>query len=113
LEGTVRVTVLATGFNPYSREGKQVVREAYGVPEAAQSAGVSNVAVNEPPIARNPVLGPVPNAAPSVTPQASSQDVVAAARERLFNRQIVDPVEVIDESDLDIPAFIREHRSRG
>jgi len=117
LEGTVRVTVLATGFNPYSREGKQVVREAYGVPDVAQSAGVANTPAPEAPIARNPVPGPVPNAtpgtAPTVTPQASSQDVVAAARERLFNRQIVDPVEVIDESDLDIPAFIREHRSRG
>ena len=94
MDGTVRVTVLATGFNPFSREGKK-----------AAEATVSTVA---------PVAVPQPPAAPVIT-QPTSAEVIAQARERLnmVNRvPQADTSAVFDESDLDIPAFIREHRPK-
>ena len=94
MDGTVRVTVLATGFNPFSREGKK-----------AAEATVSTVA---------PVAPPQPPAAPVIT-QPTSAEVIAQARERLnmVNRvPQADTSAVFDESDLDIPAFIREHRPK-
>jgi cell division protein FtsZ len=98
MDGTVRVTVLATGFNPYSREGKRVAEATFNMDTPAPT----------------PVSNPVPPA-PSVAPQASSADVVQQARERLANRgpAAPDTSTIFDESDLDIPAFIREHRKRN
>ena len=103
MDGTVRVTVLATGFNPYTREGKRVAEATFAAnpPAAAPAAPVTPI-------------NPVP-AAPAVAPQASSADIVAQARERLAGRSpnvTPDTSAVFDESDLDIPAFIREHRKR-
>ncbi|MDR3692495.1 MAG: cell division protein FtsZ [Fimbriimonas sp.] len=95
MDGTVRVTVLATGFNPYSREGKKAAEATYAVAQ--------------------PVVQPAP-ATPTVQQPVSTADVIAAARERLnvANRNpIPDASAIFDESDLDIPAFIREHRQRG
>jgi cell division protein FtsZ len=90
MEGTVRVTVLATGFNPYTREGKRVAEATFSAP------------VEEP--------APVPA---GVVPVATSAEIVAQARERMSNRNgTSEPTDVFDESDLDIPAFIREHRTR-
>ena len=114
MEGHVRVTVLATGFNPYTREGRKAAEAAYG--------------------RATPTVAPP---APSVAPQATSADVVQAARERLQQAQPapeakapepikpiqmsppaprtqpVAPSEVIDESDLDVPAFIRKYKSEN
>lgn len=110
MEGHVRVTVLATGFNPYTSEGRKAAEAAFG--------------------------RATPNA---VTPQASSADVVQAARERIQanaaaaaeteqpkpevqriqvnppmpRTQPVQPSEVIDESDLDVPAFIRKYKQEN
>lgn len=100
MDGTVRVSVLATGFNPYSREGKRAV-------EAVQANEATQVAPVQP-------VNPIP-AAPTVIPQITSQDMVQQARERLANRGPATPdtSTVFDESDLDIPAFIREHRRRN
>ncbi|RYG24557.1 cell division protein FtsZ [bacterium] len=123
MEGHVRVTVLATGFNPYSAEGRKAAEMAFG------------------------------RAASTVTPVASSADVVQAARERIQQQQTttpetkapeakapdakpvvetkapevkpiqinppaprtqpVQPSEVIDESDLDVPAFIRKYKQES
>jgi cell division protein FtsZ len=79
MDGTVRVTVLATGFNPYTPEGRKVADATFSAPVAAPTAVVSAAA-------------PARVAAQRGTP--------------------VDPASVYDESDLDIPAFIREHRTR-
>ncbi len=94
MDGTVRVTVLATGFNPYSREGKKAAEATFSVP------------VYQPVQASQPVA--------VVTPHVTSAEIVAQARERAAaNRSPqVDTSTVFDESDLDIPAFIREHRQR-
>ncbi|MFZ4508703.1 MAG: cell division protein FtsZ [Fimbriimonas sp.] len=98
MKGTVRVTVLATGFNPNTREGRQVV--------AATIEGSQPV---------TPVAAPAPVAEAltleTVVPPVSTADVIMAARERV-RAQAQEAASVFDESDLDIPAFIREHRSR-
>lgn len=95
MDGTVRVTVLATGFNPFSKEGKKAAEAVFSVGTPAP----------QPVAPVTPVPQPVTTA-----------DVIAAARERLNLANRVaqpDPSHVFDESDLDIPAFIREHRQRG
>jgi cell division protein FtsZ len=98
MDGTVRVSVLATGFNPYSREGKRVAEATYSAPVAQP--------IQQP--------APVATPAPAPAPLATSADVIAQARANAANRsQPVDPSKVFDESDLDIPAFIREHRGRA
>lgn len=108
MEGTVRVTVLATGFNPYSKEGKKVAKETFSIPHVSAPIAAPTPETFEP-------IAPTfatPNAGPAVAPQATSADIVAAARERIFNRQNSDASEILDETDLDIPAFIREHRTK-
>ena len=116
MEGHVRVTVLATGFNPYTKEGRKAAEAAFG-------RATPNVVT--------------PPASPTVTPQATSADVVQAARERIQQStapaepktpdapkpiqssppaprtQPVAPAEVIDESDLDVPAFIRRYKQEN
>ncbi|HWD37713.1 MAG TPA: cell division protein FtsZ, partial [Fimbriimonas sp.] len=93
MDGTVRVTVLATGFDPYTREGKVAAEAVAATPAAAPAKPVTTV-VQTP----------------------SSSEVIAQARERVqqqANRGVPpDPSTVFDESDLDIPAFIRENRQR-
>ncbi len=98
MEGAVRVTVLATGFNPYSTEGRKVAAETFVQP-----------VVEKVPVAAAVQVAAVPVAT------ASLPEFAGASRERaaVANRNIVtDPSTVFDESDLDIPAFIREHRAR-
>jgi cell division protein FtsZ len=103
MEGTVRVTVLATGFNPYTSEGRKVAQATFAQPAFGQPTEAAPVAG-----------GAVVEATPAAVPVASSADVVAKARERVtMNRAApMDASAVFDESDLDIPAFIREHRQR-
>ena len=115
MDGHVRVTVLATGFNPYTKEGRKAAEAAFG--------------------RATPTVAPQP-----VTPQATSADVVQAARDRIQQAaplpqapevkapepikpiqitppaprtQPVVPSEVIDETDLDVPAFIRKYKGEG
>jgi cell division protein FtsZ len=96
MDGTVRVTVLATGFNPYSAEGRKVSEATFNAPisqpeiksavtEASPTATVQRVDVTRP------LFG-------SSSP---------ASRANQF-----DSSEVFDETDLDIPAFIREHKGK-
>ena len=115
MEGRVRISVLATGFNPYSNPGKAVVAEVY---EAPAQAVVSVPVVT--PIVQNPAYDPSNPPTPMVT-RVQTKDLVeeprAAARatERASTSGrggSIDPTNVFDEADLDIPAFIREHRQR-
>jgi len=105
MEGSVRLTVLATGFNPYSPEGRKVAEATFRAPEevSAQRTTATPTAAAWTPGVRqvaNP-LPPVPNGAgvlgDRVTPAASRTTPA-------------EPEAVFDESDLDIPAFIREHK---
>jgi cell division protein FtsZ len=99
MDGTVRVTVLATGFDPYTKEGKKVAEATFTIPAAQIVPEVKPV-----------VVAP----APAVPPQATSAEIIAQARERISNQRNAptEPSQVFDETDIDIPAFIREHRSR-
>lgn len=89
MEGTVRISVLATGFDPISAVSSRARIESSAQPVAQVRHSV------------NPVI-------PSVT----SADVVAEARAKMFDKKIEETPDLIEESDLDIPAFIREHRNR-
>lgn len=89
MEGTVRISVLATGFDPISAVSSRARIESSAQPVAQVRHTV------------NPVI-------PSVT----SADVVAEARAKMFDKKIEETPDLIEESDLDIPAFIREHRNR-
>jgi cell division protein FtsZ len=90
MDGSVRITVLATGFNPYSSEGRKVAEATFVAPQ-----------LNTGPL--DP--GAVDTAVVNVSKPA--ERAPAANRTGL-----PDPSTVFDESDLDIPAFIREHRNK-
>jgi cell division protein FtsZ len=103
LEQTVRITVLATEFNPYSTTEKASTK-------SEEPAIPSRVTV-----ATERSSGPVTPSASTVEPEipaVTSADVVAAAKERMFERKQQEAADLFDETDLDIPAFIREHRNR-
>ena len=103
LEATVRITVLATEFNPYSTTEKVSTK-------SEEPAIPSRVTV-----ATERSSGPITPSASTVEPEISavtSADVVAAAKERMFERKQQEAADLFDETDLDIPAFIREHRNR-
>ncbi|HEY0867543.1 MAG TPA: cell division protein FtsZ [Fimbriimonas sp.] len=105
MEGTVRVTVLATGFNPHSREGRAVAQATFNSAPPQPAAQ---------PSAPPPQSSASASAAPKPPTQPSAAEIIAQARERVAKREAPqDATEVFDESDLDIPAFIREHRQRG
>lgn len=98
LDGAVRVTVLATGFNPYTQEGRKV----------AQAAFIESPVVTPAPTAPSPTVDTKAPAAPFV-PSRTNVATPPASRDP----KTLDPSTVFDESDLDIPAFIREHRQRN
>jgi len=103
LEQTVRITVLATEFNPYSTTEKVSAK-------SEEPAIPSRVTV-----ATERSSGPITPSASTVEPEipaVTSADVVAAAKERMFERKQQEAADLFDETDLDIPAFIREHRNR-
>ncbi|HJP82229.1 MAG TPA: cell division protein FtsZ [Fimbriimonadaceae bacterium] len=99
MDGTVRVTVLATGFNPYSAEGRKVADATYNAPQP-EAAEIPKTAV--------------------VASQASPNATVTRVEPKpLFNREAVsrsnnfDASQVFEESDLEIPAFIRERKNKS
>lgn len=117
LDGAVRITVLATGFNPYSPEGRKVSEATFSTPTMAA------VPVPEPvpatptyaPSSQNPepaapwapgmkpqgVIPPVPN-----TDEVLSDNVRVSSR----TRPMEDASVIFDDADLDIPAFLRDHK---
>jgi cell division protein FtsZ len=111
MEGRVRISVLATGFNPYSTEVKVAPPEVYHAPtHAVVSAPV--------PAPTAPVTPPAPTLADKVEAAMGRIDtaqLTGPARERASSSgrgPVLDPSTVFDEADLDIPAFIREHRNK-
>jgi cell division protein FtsZ len=108
LESTVRITVLATGFNPYQKETIAKATDASSV--AASAPG--RVTVNPSAVAPNPIPSVSEPVMPAIQPIASSADIVSEAKDRLLERKKEEAADLFDETDLDIPAFIREHRNR-
>lgn len=109
MDGTVRVTVLATGFNPYSSEGRKVADATFNAPQPEPKPVVTPVTPATPTSA---VTTPAPESG-TLPPQKIEskplfkQDTAPANRAGQF-----DAAEIFDETDLDIPAFIREHRTK-
>jgi cell division protein FtsZ len=93
MDGTVRVTVLATGFNPYTSEGRKVAEATFSAPEPEKKAVVETP---QPVVTR---VQPRP---------LFNTNTAPATRSNQF-----DAKEIFDESDLDIPAFIREHKGQA
>jgi cell division protein FtsZ len=99
MDGTVRVTVLATGFNPYSAEGRKVADATYNAPQ--------------------PEAEEIPKTAVVASQASPNATVTRVEPKPLFNREAVsrsnnfDASQVFEESDLEIPAFIREHKNKS
>jgi len=98
LDSEVRITVLATGFNPYTTEGKRAASAAFTVPLELETPAI---------IEKSPITRSESASRPLVFPTSSGP-----VAERV-GRNATDTSQVFDESDLDIPAFIREHRSKN
>lgn len=94
LDGAVRVTVLATGFNPHSPEGRKVADATYNVAAKPEPATVQPKRIN--------------------VDELKAAQAAEAEESKVSSRlQPVDPSGVFEESDLDIPAFLRENRQRS
>lgn len=107
LDREVRITVLATGFNPFSPEGR-----------AAAMAPLDEPIFE--PLRETPA--PSPPERPTYTPttavtegpayqRVSPKDIWDKAAAERREQPTIDTSHVIDE-DIDIPAFIREHKKK-
>lgn len=118
LEGSVRITVIATGFNPYSSEGRRIAVET-GALQATVSAPVNSAVVETPAAAEantevatedepkpSPALTPNPEQFMRVNPKDVWEKHAAKRNE------VQEPADIFDEADLDIPAFLRQHRKK-
>ena len=105
MEGSVRITVVATGFNPNTPAGhfaaQAVMEQATSPLGETQSTAQTSTQMPRPTGDINP----------RQLNLKSVWDKAAAAR-RETPADAVDPADVFEEGDLDIPAFIREHKSR-
>jgi cell division protein FtsZ len=129
LEGTVRISVLATGF-----EGGTIPTTK--APVQTQQDSPQKSAVIQSPTISEPVMAPkietptqsVPSeefkqelkgAEPATTPTPSvenpvrSQDVVQQVRDNQFNLKPIETETIFEEDDLDIPTFLREHKKQN
>lgn len=122
LEGSIRITVLATGFNPYSAEGRKVADATYAlkssavveppVPAPVPSVGDATT-YTEPAKATTTSSSWTPGQRPqgAIPPVPNHQEVTAEnVRYASRQRPLEDANQIFDEGDLDIPAFLREHR---
>lgn len=100
MDGSVRITVLATGFNPYTPEGRKVAEATYAAPTAA-------VTPTPPPVPVN-LESDDSGSSRQVRPLSNVPNVGH------FMTRGTEPVaeDVFDDADLDIPAFLREHGKR-
>ena len=114
LEGSVRITVLATGFNPYSAEGRKVAQMA-GLQQApvTPAADAPAQAVTSEPVVIQETAAPRTVINPESFTRVSPKDIWDKAT--AAKREVVQPApasEIFDESDFDIPAFLRQHKKK-
>jgi cell division protein FtsZ len=114
LEGTVRVTVLATGFNPLSPAGQvaeaATVSASFGYTPSVESVRVAASAETVETVASAPQPEVVKVKRLKVDAVFSAVNDGTPARR---DRPVEAAAALYDEADLDIPAFIREHRTRN
>ncbi len=111
MESSVRITVLATGFNPYTSEGRKVAQ--------ANLTQTSTVSSKEEisPLAVTEQAEDAPVATPK-TAQEQAAEAAMTARQNIWERfnaatreTKTESTEIFDEKeDLDIPAFLRQHK---
>ena len=133
MDGSVRLTVLATGFNPYTPEGRKVAEATFReaahtvLPHVSPVPNTDRVPAPgpvpaaagawQPGIRQVTALPPVPNAGGTLgenvtaAPSTTSPTTVSAATPVASRNGHAEPETLFEESDLDIPAFIREHKS--
>ncbi|MCW5937984.1 MAG: cell division protein FtsZ [Fimbriimonadaceae bacterium] len=100
LEGEVRITVLATGFNPAVRASNPAF-----VDTAREEAESAVVEMPEP-VAKTP-------SRPEVTDKRISPRDIWERAQRGLRDSTGKLEDVYDESEIDIPAFLREHRQKN
>jgi cell division protein FtsZ len=129
MEGTVRITVLATGFDPYSREGQSAASQTFPsfTRIRSQETPPSRPVQRDIPRERPAEPRVEPRVEPRIEPQAQPVQPAQPAEQAQEPTPVVKPMtsgarpvpkldpdpQTFDESDLDIPAFIREHRNRN
>jgi cell division protein FtsZ len=102
MEGSVRITVLATGFNPYAPEGRAVAEAVYRSPKsdtftvAGETKAPTQTEIK--PVVEDTIQGLV-NDTPPAKRSAEQQKVANVS-------------DVFDDIDLDIPAFIRDSKRK-
>lgn len=119
LEGEVRITVLATGFDPTEAKGNGASRVVKYTP-VAQPTAVVEPAPEAPTQTENrgeaTLDGTAPQAPESKRYQSPTGNAIRDIwdRNRAAQREVAaeQPADVYEESDseIDIPAFLREHR---
>ena len=111
MESSVRITVLATGFNPYTSEGRKV-----GQANLTHTATVTS-ATTASPVAVTEQTEEEKVEAPVDKAQAAAE-AAKTARQNIWERfnaatqdTKAEQAEIFDaEEDLDIPAFLRQHK---
>ncbi|MDI9639964.1 cell division protein FtsZ [Kamptonema cortianum] len=104
LAGEVRITVLATGFTDSPVEESTVSRvpKFESVPEAVVDSTVAKPEPNTGFVRKTTPTSPTANAIRDIWDRNRAAQREAAA----------EPDEVYDDSEIDIPAFLREHRHK-
>ncbi len=102
LDGEVRITVIATGFTAATRAASPVLRSLEPREDRAAVAMTSVETTAAPPEARPELQDK----------RISPRDIWEKAQRNLREASAPTP-ELYDESEIDIPAFLREHRKRG
>lgn len=106
MDGSVRITVLATGFDPGTEAGVQAHRVAYGQTGEASTSEAENSAPRPGPgTGRSSVWDRLSSA-------TSGQGRTTPAPAEPQQRSAPEPPSPEEDGDLDIPAFIREHKKR-
>lgn len=106
LEGAVRITVLATGFVPQLAAVQMAQTEAA---PASQQTAAEVKPVTPPPINPNVTAAVHAPADRQTYQRVSPKDIWENAQAAQRTSEPT-PEQVYDESDLDIPAFLREHK---
>lgn len=128
LDGEVRITVLASGFDTQTTAGRRAMQAALGTPAPATTAAAKS---NQPAVtAQSPRQqtvepkraavdtpaseppGPVPNSQTTLPPGSAPATGVPRPAASGTGEPRASEKSATEEDDLDIPTFIREYRSR-
>lgn len=104
LQDEVRITVLATGFSGTGSGKPSAVKAASATPSHAVAQAPDPVPAPQEPTNESK--------AANYTPRNVVKDVWNKVSSAPREKEAPEPEEIFDESEIDIPAFLREHRRR-